>query len=30
MTNHIERADDKLALLPKYVRKPAKAVKDDF
>ncbi len=30
LTRHIERADDKLALLPKYVRKRAKAVDDDF
>jgi len=30
LTIHIERANDKLALLPKYVRKPAKAVDDDF
>ena len=27
---HMERVNDKLALLPKYVRKSKKAVKDDF
>ena len=30
LTSHIERVDDKLALLPKYVRKSTKAVEDDF
>ena len=30
LTTHIDRVDDKLALLPKYVRKSTKAVKDDF
>ena len=30
LTSHIERVDDKLALLPKYVRKSTKALKDDF
>lgn len=30
LTSHINRVDDRLALLPKYVRKSTKAVKDDF
>ncbi len=30
LTSHIERANGKLVLLPKYVRKPAKVVDDDF
>jgi len=30
MMSHIDRVDDRLALLPKYVRHPVKAVKDDF
>lgn len=30
MTMQIERADDKIALLPKAVRKPRKSVHDDF
>lgn len=30
LTSHIARADDKLAVLPGSVRKPAKAVDDEF
>lgn len=30
LTIHIERANDKLALLPKYVRKSTKTVDDNF
>ncbi|MCP4697518.1 MAG: helix-turn-helix transcriptional regulator [Gammaproteobacteria bacterium] len=30
MASHIERTEDKLALLPKAVRKPQKPVDDDF
>jgi len=30
LAQHIERVDDKLALLPKYVRNREKTVEDDF
>jgi transcriptional regulator with XRE-family HTH domain len=30
LTSHIERTEDKLALLPKYVRKSKRDVDDDF
>ena len=30
LTAQIERADDKIALLPKAIRKPVKSVDDDF
>ncbi|MGD8932082.1 MAG: helix-turn-helix transcriptional regulator [Chromatiales bacterium] len=30
LVNHIARTDDKLAVLPRSVRKPGKAVDDDF
>jgi len=30
LTTHIARTEDRLALLPRAIRKPAKAVDDDF